>query len=55
MMDDPIEREKAMAKLFTLQAQANKGENLSEIEAIGGITEEETDPKDVLEKAKETA
>lgn len=33
-MDDPVEREKAMTRLQSLQVQANKGQNLEEIEAL---------------------
>ena len=33
-MDDPIERQNAMQRLFVLQAQANIGQNLEEIEKL---------------------
>ena len=52
-MDDPVERESAMSRLFVLQSQVNKGQNLEEIEKLThDLPYKIDDPVKALKSAK---
>ena len=55
-MDDPVERQNSMQRLFVLQAQVNNGQNLEEIEKLNQDSPyKEDDPSKALKTAKAEA
>lgn len=56
MMENPVEREKAMSRLQVLQADLNKGESLSAIEELGGIDKQDSgSPTNALQNIMKNA
>ena len=55
-MDDPVERQNSMQRLFVLQAQVNNGQNLEEIEKLTDDSPyKDDDPGKALKTAKAEA